>query len=110
MQDPIEIVKFYYFEKLGWCGCGCPSVVLETIAKYLESVELPYEQRDAKMKEYFPPNGEENELVMCLAYTLDKAGFTDHGTSIFSCRLTDDGKRFLRAIKEAQKQNALDDF
>ena len=107
-DDLTAVLKWYYFEKLGWCGCGCPEAVMEVIANYLEARSLPYPESDKKMKTYFAPDGDENPLVMCLAYTLDDKGFTEHGSSIFSCWLTDDGKYFLWAIREAQKRDSLE--
>ena len=106
--DLTAVLKWYYFEKLGWCGCGCPEVVMRVIADYLEARSLPFPESDKVMKTFFAPDGDENALVMCLAYTLDEKGFTDHGSSIFSCWLTKDGKYFLWAIREAQKRGELD--
>ena len=107
-EDLVGIIKWYYYEKLGWCGCGLPGDAMRAIAKYLEARSLTYPESNAKMKENFPPNGDDNELVLCLAYELDRAEFTEHGSSIFSCWLTDDGKYFLWAIQEAEKQGILD--
>lgn len=107
-SDLIAIIKYYYYEKLGWCGCGCPGEAMRAVAKYLEARSLEYPESDKKMNEFFPPSGDDNPLVLCLAYTLDAARFTDHGSSVFGCWLTDDGKYFLWAIKEAEKQNELD--
>ena len=68
---------------------------------------LEYPANMAKMKEYFP-DGDDNALVLCLAYELDRAGFTEHGSSIYSCWLQEDGKYFLWAIQEADRQDELD--
>ena len=105
--DLIAIIKYYYYEKLEWCGCGCPGEAMRQVAMYLEARSLEYPANDAKMKEYFD-GGDDNCLVLCLAYELDRAGFTEHGSSIYSCWLTDDGKYFLWAIQEADKQDELD--
>ena len=105
--DLIAVLKWYYYEKLGWCGCGCPGEAMREVAKYLEARSLDYPESDAKMKEYFQ-GGDGNNLVLCIAYELDRAGFTEHGSSIYSCWLTDDGKYFLWAIQEADKQDKLD--
>ena len=105
--DLIAVLKWYYYEKLEWCGCGCPGEAMREVAKYLEARSLDYPESDAKMKEYFQ-DGDDNNLVLCLAYELDRAGFTEHGSSVYSCWLTDDGKYFLWAIQEADKQDELD--
>lgn len=106
-SDLIAIIKYYYYHKLQWCGCGMPGEAMRTVAKYLEARNLDYPQNKEKLNEYFP-GGDDNPLVLCLAYELDRAEFTEHGTSIYSCWLLDDGKYFLWAIKEADKQGVLD--
>ena len=105
--DLIAVLKWYYFEKLGWCGCGCPGEAMRTVAKYLEARSLTYPDNKERLKEYFQ-NGDDDPLVLCLAYEMDRAGLTEHGTSIYGCWLTDDGKYFLWAIQEAEKQGELD--
>ena len=94
--DLVAIIKWYYYEKLEWCGCGMPGEAMRTIAKYLEDRQ---EKRSHK---------DDDSLLLCLAYELDRAGFTDHGSSVYGCWLTDDGRYFLWAIKEADKQGVLD--
>lgn len=105
--DLIAIIKYYYYEKLQWCGCGMPGEAMRIIAKYLESRSLEYPQNKEKLSEYFQ-DGDKNPLVLCLAYEMDRAGFTEHGSSIYSCWLLDDGKYFLWAIKKADEQDELD--
>lgn len=107
-KDLVAIIKYYYFEKLEWCGCGMPGEAMRTIARYLEARSLKYPECDQKMREYFPEDGNGKSLVLCLAYELDRAGFTEHGSSVYGCWLTDDGKYFLWAIQEADRQEELD--
>ena len=102
------ILKYYYYYKLNWCGCGCPEDAMRTVAKYLKAKSYNYPENDKKMKEFFDGKDEDDDLILCLAYTMDAAGFTEHGSSIYSCWLTDDGKYFLWAIEEAIKQDELD--
>lgn len=102
------ILKYYYYYKLKWCGCGCPEDAMRTVAKYLKAKSYKYPENDKKMKEFFDGKDEDDDLILCLAYTMDAAGFTEHGSSIYSCWLTDDGKYFLWAIEEAIKQDELE--
>jgi hypothetical protein len=37
----------------------------------------------------------DNELLLCLAYTLDAAEFTEHGSGIGGAWITSEGKMFL---------------
>ena len=109
-DDLTAIIKYYYYEKLGWCGCGTPADALEAVAEYLQSVTLKeIDERNAYYKDHYGCDRLwNNKLLMCLAYTLDNAGFTDHGSSINWCWLTDDGEYFLWAINQAIKEDCLD--
>ena len=81
---------------------------MRTVAKYLKAKSYKYPENDKKMKEFFDGKDEDDDLILCLAYTMDAAGFTEHGSSIYSCWLTDDGKYFLWAIEEAIKKDEMD--
>lgn len=109
-EDPLlAIIKYYYFIRLNWCGCGTPGEALRTVAKFLEARSGKWEERNAKTKEAFGTEKIwENELLCCMAYTMDAAGFTDHGSSIFSCWTSDEGTYFMEAIREAEKREELD--
>jgi hypothetical protein len=89
-----ETIQHFYFEKLDWCGCGKPWDAMLEIAKFLEG---------RQKKEPFP----EDPLSMCLAYELDRAGFTEHGSNIYYCWLTEEGEQFLGLIREAEKMGIL---
>ena len=91
----IEETISHYYDQLGWCTCGQPWKAVKEIAKFLEG---------RKAYNDFP----DDDLSLCLAYELDRAGFTDHGSSIFGCWLTEDGEKFLWAIKEAEKLGILE--
>ena len=108
-EDLGAIIGYYYFEKLKWCGCGRPGDAMRTVAKFLKTIS----DRDAYFETGFKETfGTEmiydNELLICLAYSLDAAGFTEHGTSIYSAWPTQDGEYFLYAIEEAEKNDELD--
>ena len=83
-DDANKIVKYYYYERLNWCGCGLPETAVDTVAKFLEAMaETEIDNRHRKLKEYFKVRFiEDDPLLLCLAYTMDGAGFTDHGSSI----------------------------
>ena len=71
--------------------------------------EKEVEARDNMMKEAFGVKDVfNNELLLCLAYTMDAAGFTEHGSSIGWAWLTQDGEDFLYAIDEAEKNDTLE--
>lgn len=88
-------IQHYYFDMLDWCGCGKPWDAMLEIAKFLECIQAG---------KPFP----EGPLALCLAYELDRAGFTEHGTGIYGCWLTEEGEQFLGAIREAEKMGILE--
>ena len=101
-----ECEDFFYYEKLNFCGCGSPSTAKICIRDYLkmlndffegkEDFEEKYKQkRDNLQKRFGVTSTYDSELLLCLAYTLDAAGFTEHGSSIGSAWLTKEGKIFL---------------
>lgn len=110
-----EVVKFFYTERLEWCTCGDPQVACDCIKNYLSALNIKtgdrqsdMDTRHAALKEHFGVEWVyDNPLLLCLAYTLDTAKFTEHGTGIGGAWLTDEGKMFLYALEEAQ--NTWDD-
>lgn len=79
--------NFFYYEKLRWCGCGDPDSAKEVVKEYLQAVKA----RRVDVN---------NDLVLCLAYTMDAAGLTDHGSSICGAWLTDEGEMFLWLLEQ----------
>lgn len=108
--DLNKVIKFYWYEKLGWCGCGTPDEAATTVWKMLDALDAnELEERKAKLTEYFGSGSVyDNVLLLCLAYELDRAGFTEHGTSVGWSWLTEDGQYFRWALKEAIDKNELE--
>lgn len=106
-NDITKILKYYYYEKLAWCGCGSPSDAMLTVGKFLNALaDNDLDGRKGKLKEAFGVESVyDNELLLCLAYCMDRAELTDHGSSIGWAWLTEDGEYFLWAIKEAEKDD-----
>lgn len=95
-----ECEDFFYYEKLHWCGCGDPDAAKEVIRDYLEVVNKKFDS-DADFYDKFGVKYVyDDKLLLCLAYTLDAAGFTDHGSSIGGAWLTDEGKMFLWLLEQ----------
>lgn len=93
-EDLNAVIKYYYYGKLEWGGCGSPEYALLEVAKLLESFKTGI-------------NLLKDPLSLCLAYELDRTGFIEHGSSIYGSWLTDDGRYFLWAIREAEKAGKL---
>jgi len=78
--------QYIQIEVLGFCGCGNPSDVMAYVGDYLQSVE------NDKFGSY------EDMPYMFLAYWADHNGYTEHGTTVRCCWLTDKGKELLADI------------
>jgi hypothetical protein len=104
-----ECIDFFYYEKLKWCGCGDPDMAKRVVRDYLRILnedDLYYKKtnnannaysRKCKMfsERFGVQTVYDNELLLCLAYTLDAAEFTEHGSGIGGAWITSEGKMFL---------------
>ena len=106
--DDNELIEqcedFFYYKKLNWCGCGDPETVKQVIRDYLQ---ILYEYEEDKSDDRYEnlcnrfqdrfgcKNVYGNELLLCLAYTLAAADFTEHGSSIGGAWISEEGKMFL---------------
>lgn len=105
-----ECEDFFYYEKLKWCGCGTPEIAKKVIRDYLEIVDNNYyEKRDGLKKRFGVEYVYNNELLLCLAYALDAAEFTEHGGSVGGAWLADEGVMFLWLLKHNEELDDLDD-
>ena len=97
----IEVCEnFFYYEMLNWCGCGDPNMAKEVIRDYLEVVKAKFDSNADFTGKFGVKYVYDDKLLLCLAYTLDAAGFTDHGSSISGAWLTDEGKMFLWLLEQ----------
>lgn len=106
IMDDDDLIKFcedfFYFEKLGWCGCGCPMVAKKCIRDFLDIIDRAEEVGDLKtmLKNRFGIGLiYDDERLLCLAYTLNSAGFLEHGSGIGWSWLTEEGEMFLYILK-----------
>lgn len=93
-----ECENFFYYEKLNWCGCGDPDRAKKVVRDYLEVVNDKFDSNTDFYEKFGVKYVYDDKLLLCLAYTLDAAGFTDHGTSISGAWLTNEGKMFFLVI------------
>lgn len=124
-----ECSEFFLYGILGSCGCGCPEISIEAVCDYLDIVDLRHTESDDKFnkyanfdkakllmqKKFHAKYVSDNPLLQFMAYTLDDAGLTDHGSSIEGAWITDLGcmcKYVLRlriASEEAEDKEKEDD-
>ena len=99
---------FFYYYKLEWCSCGTPLIAMACIRDYLRIVDkysrdkYDCDKEKAESTARFGGSVYENELLLCLAYALNAAGFTEHGSGIGASWLTNEGKMFLQVLNENQ--------
>ena len=112
--DPEELENFFYYEKLDWCGCGDPDSAKITVRDFLWALHVDigsWEKREERFHEKFGVKDVYgNNLLLCLAYTLDAAELTEHGSSIGGAWLTEEGKMFLWLLEQNEdlKENKND--
>ena len=121
-----EAHDFITYEWIGLCGCGIPNATIRKIVEYLEITDqwsrdiaaskdlwndkTPSENRRKRMKESFGVDDEcDNPLVQFLAYNMDHHGFTEHGSSISGCWITDKGRLVLYVYKLHLQINDAED-
>lgn len=115
--DEEELIKecedFFYYEKLNWCGCGDPDAAKKTIRDFLrilydsckdEDFDTFYNRKKNNLKERFGVDSiYDNELLLCFAYTMDTAGFTEHGGGIGGAWVTNEGEMFLWLLNQNEE-------
>lgn len=102
------LLDFYIHDQMGLCNCGNPEDTYEVIRRYLHVREEWRKESlftyDDVVKSY-----EANLHIDCkdtihygllqfLMYILDNNNFTEHGSGIGGCWLTEDGERLLTVL------------
>lgn len=116
-----ELYDYFRYEVLNWCGCGTPEEADKEVLKYLNLIDERfilsdnpndhyeyianfsswYDQYKSTCKEYFGCETiYDNPLLLCLAYTMDAAGFSEHGSGIGGAWITGRGKIYRYAIQK----------
>lgn len=108
--DPL--IDYYSYDVLRVCGCGCPNDTLDVIRKYLhirkEWKDLSYDEVQERYKTELHIDTEDYEqygVFQFMAYEIDSLGFTDHGSSIGYCWLTERGEMFLTVLDAWSQHN-----
>ena len=110
-----ECIDFFYYEKLHWCGCGSPEMAKIVIRDFLNILneyyidkenewEIKWKNEKEMMKERFGVESVyDNELLLCFAYAMDAAGFTEHGSSIGGAWISEEGRMFLWLLERDEE-------
>lgn len=100
-----EIIYFFYYEILNWCGCANPEDAIEAVYKQLKLYEFQRnyssysELEEYCLKEFGDKQYSDSNLALILGYVLDEKELTEHGSCVYASWLTDLGKMFLFALE-----------
>lgn len=110
-----ELYKTFRYEVLNWCGCGSPEEADKEVIKYLNLIDIPWKNESLPFNEKYSNSKKlcqeyfgcetiyDNPLLLCLAYTMDAAGFSEHGSGIGGAWITGRGKIYRYAIQKHLK-------
>ena len=112
-----EVYNTFRYEVLNWCGCGAPEEADKQVVKYLDLIDIPWKNESLPFDEKYSNSKKlcreyfdcetiyDNPLLLCLAYTMDAAGFSEHGSGIGGAWITGRGKMCRYAImKHLEKE------
>ena len=85
-----DLPEFIALDELGWCTCGSSEEVEEQILLYLRALLVEPFKRDMQ---------DVSAAWAVIAYVCDKAGWTEHGSSVGYSWLTSEGKEMLRKLE-----------
>ena len=101
------LMDYYMYEELNLCGCGIPEDTYEIIRRYLHIREDYYtdkiEYKDVLERYKTDLHIKDDDslqagLLQFMMYVLDHKGFTEHGSSIGGCWLTNKGRMLLTVL------------
>lgn len=103
-----EISDFFKYEILGFCGCGCPESSERSVRDYLYAVNMrtdekhikDRDERWSKSRQFLEEKFKikyvtDDPLLQFMAYILDNANLTGHGSSINGAWIEDLGRTCL---------------
>lgn len=101
-QEKFENV---YYNTLGMCGCGSPNEVknflfnlLENHRKYKDS-EITYEEMAGSRKTLIQ-SSDPDIVFEIIFHTFENSKLLEHGGSVYSSWLTEEGREFLKLLSE----------
>ena len=91
----------FYYEILGFCGCGSPQMILNrVIVPLLEAfIDGPYENFDIN---YGKNTGLSEAVVEFFLHYLDELGLTNHGSSVWGSWLEESGRMWREVLRRSK--------
>lgn len=84
----------WIMEHLNFCGCGTPDWFIYYLYIYLDRVS----RRSDLPEDEFQHSYKYCKDLIAYSYICDQQEWTDHGSSITYCWLTDNGKELLKKL------------
>lgn len=104
-------VNIFLSEICNFCPCGCNAKLLRYILKFLECFNYDGEgktlSKDLFDKEFSHPLMSDSDMWVSyefLAKWVDSIGLSDHGTSVYSSWLTDEGLTWREVLRRVCKE------
>lgn len=100
-----ETFNHIYFNELGMCGCGNPDEVKQLMFDLLanhrryECEEVSWDDMD-KFRAEIIKAADPNIIFEIIFHLFEKSELLEHGSSVYSSRLTEKGIVFLDLLKE----------
>lgn len=110
-DDNLIIVNAYQvfrYEILDWCGCGDVEGSDDAVRYFLTAMNGYDKRADILEINFGTKSIYNNPLLLCLAYTMDAAGFTEHGSGIGGAWLEPRGKIYLWILNKMKEIKGYD--
>ena len=92
-----KMQEYFHYDLMGWCGCGCPENADRAVLTYMETLNYGEIKKTKDIHDIY--EGLHDPLLLCLMYTLDEKGLTEHGSSVYGAWLTTKGYVFRLVLK-----------
>ena len=108
-MTPQETLHDFYYNGLGWCGCGNPTGVMEFMRDVLRKIKHRSDENNGsndtwkiRTEELDEMLGDKDRPMLALTYLylLDALGLLEHGSNISGCWLSEKGEDFLALLEE----------
>lgn len=101
-------VNIFIYEICNFCGCGCNAELLRYILKFLECFNYDGEGRMLDKKLFDKDFSHPWVSYEFLAKWVDGIGLSEHGTSVYSSWLSDEGLIWREVLRRACKEEEKD--
>lgn len=95
----------FYYEILGFCGCGSPNSICDLLLDFLECFTGEHNSIDRNLVSKLLSENSNHVQYDFMLFFLDSKGFTEHGTSIYGSWLTQEGELYRDLLKKRKEHD-----